>query len=95
VHARFELLFERPTVPAHPEHHLDDQARGDQHHRKLEIFERFVGQQRSDAEHHDCQRQGKTDTGGNTTPQITHSDRRVGAALQPRVEDAHDQHGLG
>jgi hypothetical protein len=48
-------------MTAHPEHHLHDEPRGDQHYRELEVLEALVGQELRDAQHDGREREREAD----------------------------------
>ena len=98
LHVLLEFLLERASVPAHPEHHLHDKARRDEHHRQLEVFAAPSPEQRWSRCRASTRRRtiAKPDARGRRRPTGSACrPRRPADAAEPCIQDAYHQHGLG
>jgi hypothetical protein len=93
---RFEFVFHAAAMAVHPQHHLQDQAGGNQHHRKLELFQRRTGEFALDGIGGIAERQGQGQPRARASPHAAPERGllRVRLASDPRQENADDQHGF-
>jgi hypothetical protein len=91
---RFQFALHVPAVAAHPEHHLQDQARGEQHHAHLEYFKGLAFElalrgKSGETEHH-----RQSESGRHTRPEPAPQRRRLRLAGDPGQQHADHQHGF-
>jgi hypothetical protein len=89
-----QFRLHSPAMFAHPEHHLGNQAGGDEERGGLENFQRFAGQFVLHRQQGPTEQQGKPGTGSEADEQGAFAFAGVVIGLQPGVENAGDQEGF-
>lgn len=90
----FEFAFHVAAVTVHPQHHLQDQARGDQYHRQVEALQGFAGELALHGEVGEAKAERQRHARAGAGPESPFQHRGLRLARYPGQQHADDQHGF-